>query len=202
MLRVHRIPYSTNVERVALALGHKGVAVDWVDHDAAERAAIRALSGQDLVPVLETEAGEVLTDSPAILEWIEASHPLPPLLPAEPARREEVRTLCDWFNRVWKRAPNLLAERSDDPQAPAWAAELRGSLARFEALLDGREHLMGPDFGLADLTVFPFLKYGLLGTTPEDRDPFHAILVEHLPVEPAHPRVAAWIRRVDERPRA
>ena len=36
VLRVHRIPFSTNVERVALAAGHKGVPVTWVDHDAAE----------------------------------------------------------------------------------------------------------------------------------------------------------------------
>ena len=40
MIRVHRIPYSTNVERVALAAGAKGIAVEWVDHEAAERAAI------------------------------------------------------------------------------------------------------------------------------------------------------------------
>ena len=32
-LRVYRIPFSTNVERVALALAHKGVAVEWVDVD-------------------------------------------------------------------------------------------------------------------------------------------------------------------------
>jgi hypothetical protein len=43
---VHRIPFSTNVERVALAAAHKGIAVDWVDHDAADRSAITELSGQ------------------------------------------------------------------------------------------------------------------------------------------------------------
>ena len=44
VLRVHRIPHSTNVERVALAAGHKGLAVNWVDHDPADRTEIRALS--------------------------------------------------------------------------------------------------------------------------------------------------------------
>jgi glutathione S-transferase len=201
-MRVHRIPHSTNVERVALALGHKGLEVEWVDHDPADRSAIRALSGQDLVPVLETDHGAVLHDSPVILLWIEAGHPDPPLLPDEPARCEEVLVFCDWFNRVWKLAPNLLAERPGDPRARDWAADLRGSLERFEALLDGREHLLGDDFGLADVTAFPFLKYGLLPAAASDPDPFHAILREHLPVEPGHPRLAAWIRRVDARPRA
>jgi glutathione S-transferase len=32
-LRCYRIPFSTNVERVALAAGHKGVPIDWIDVD-------------------------------------------------------------------------------------------------------------------------------------------------------------------------
>jgi hypothetical protein len=38
------------------------LGVDWVDHDPADRSAIRALSGQDLVPVMELD-GEVVSDS-------------------------------------------------------------------------------------------------------------------------------------------
>jgi maleylpyruvate isomerase len=69
-MRLHAIPHSTNVERVALALGLKGVdAVDWVLHDPSDRAAIRALSGQDLVPVLETDDGQVISGSDAIARW-------------------------------------------------------------------------------------------------------------------------------------
>ena len=55
-LRLHRIPFSTNVERVEIALGLKGVPFEFVDHDPADRASIRALSGQDLVPVVDRGA--------------------------------------------------------------------------------------------------------------------------------------------------
>jgi glutathione S-transferase len=85
-LRVHRIPFSTNVERIALATAHKGIAVEWVDHDAADRSAIRALSGQDFVPVAEID-GRVLSDSPVILRELERLVPEPPLWPQAPARR-------------------------------------------------------------------------------------------------------------------
>ena len=64
MLRLHRIPFSTNVERVEIALGLKGVPFEYVDHDPADRSAIRTVSGQDLVPVVELD-GEVLADSPS-----------------------------------------------------------------------------------------------------------------------------------------
>ena len=59
-LRVHRIPFSTNVERVALAAAHKGVDVDWVDHDPADRSSIVALSGQAFVPILELDGRDFL----------------------------------------------------------------------------------------------------------------------------------------------
>ena len=51
-LTVYRIPFSTNVERVALALAHKGVDVDWVDVDPNDRGPVVAITGQELVPVL------------------------------------------------------------------------------------------------------------------------------------------------------
>ena len=40
MTRVHRIPFSTNVERVALAAGHKGIELEWVDHRPDDRTAV------------------------------------------------------------------------------------------------------------------------------------------------------------------
>jgi len=77
----------------------------------------------DLVPVLE-EDGRILYDSTAILEYLESRYPEPALYPRDEARRAEATLLVDWFNRVWKRAPNLLADRPDDPRAREWTAAL------------------------------------------------------------------------------
>ncbi len=140
-LRLYRIPFSTNVERVALALAHKEVEVEWVDVDPEDRSEVVRVSGQELVPVL-VEGERVLTDSPVILEYLEERFPERPLYPADPARRAELRTFVDWFNRVWKRPPNLLvaeelkAEPDPDRIAELGAADrrrapaLRGSARR------------------------------------------------------------------------
>jgi len=206
-MRVLRIPFSTNVERVALALAFKGMPVEWVEVDPADRAPVRELSGQDLVSVLQTDQNEVIVDSMRIVAWLEARRPDPPLWPADPARRAEVDVFVEWFNRVWKTPPNAIEAELGRPQPDraridAWAAEMRGWLHWFEALLEGREHLMGDAFGAADVAAFPFLKYGVL-RDPDDDEPFHRVLMEHLPmIEGAFPRVEAWIRRVDSRPRA
>ena len=196
-MRVYRIPFSTNVERVALVAGHKGVPIEWVDVDPDDRSSVEAVSGQGLVPVLVADDGEVVADSPRILEWLEARHPEPPLLPADPARRAEVRVFCDWFNRVWKRAPNAIA---DDGPTAELAEEMLAAIALFENLLHGREYLFG-DFGLADVTAFPFLKYPAFGTEPGDDDVFHRVLVDFQRLRDASP-LRAWADRVDAHPRS
>ena len=197
MLRVYRIPFSTNVERVALAAGHKGVPVEWVDVDPDDRSPVVAVSGQGLVPVLVAGDGEVVADSTAIVEWLEERFPDPPLLPGDPARRAEVRIFVDWFNRVWKRPPNAIA---DHGPTDALAAEMRDAVALFEALLAGRDHLFG-EFGLADVVAFPFLKYAVLGTEPDDDELFHHVLVEYQPLRSDSP-LHAWVHRVDAYPRS
>jgi glutathione S-transferase len=199
-LRVHRIPFSTNVERVALAAAHKRIEVEWVDHDPGDRSAIVALSGQAFVPVAELD-GRVIADSPVILRELERLVPDPPLWPAGATRRAEADVFVDWFNRVWKVAPNRMAEEPDAPERVAWAAELRGSLDRFEALLDDRKFLLGDAFGIADVIAFPFLKYAA-AIEPDDPDRFHHILAEHLALGDGFPRLRRWIARCDGLERA
>jgi glutathione S-transferase len=203
-LRIYRIPFSTNVERIALACGHKGIKVEWIDVDPADRSEVVRVSGQELVPVVV--AGEtVLNDSPAILEWLEEQVPEPPLYPREPARRAEAEVFVQWFNQLWKRPPNLIADEEQRPEPDrARIAELGGRMRAavpvFEQLLDGREYLLG-EFGIADVTAFPFLKYAVFGLPEGDEERFHAILVEHQPLAGDSP-LRAWAERVDARPRA
>ena len=202
MLRVHRIPHSTNVVRVALAVAHKGLAVEWVDHDPADRAAIRALSGQDLVPVMELD-GEVVADSSRIVERLERLAPEPPLFPAEPAQRATVEVFVEWFDEVWKRPPNQIVAELDSGspdrgRIAVLAARMAGRQAIFESLLSGRDHLLGDHFGAADVCAYPFLAYAA-GRPPGDDEPFHLVLDEHLSLE-GFPRLAGWLERVGERP--
>jgi len=195
---------STNVERVALAAGHKGVEIDWVDVDPADRTPVEAISGQPLVPVL-VDGEEIVSDSPLILRWLEIRYPEPPLYPSDPARRAEVQLFVDWFNGLWKRPPNLIAAEEEKPSPDAariaeLAARMRESVAVFEDLLNGRDYLFG-EFGIADVVAFPFLKYAAFGLPPGDEERFHAILVEHQPLAADSP-LRAWAARVDEHPRS
>ncbi|QEA14141.1 maleylacetoacetate isomerase [Comamonas flocculans] len=82
--------------RIAMAL--KGVQAQYVAvdllHEAHLHGDFHELNPQALVPALVLDDGTVLTQSPAILEWLEETHPEPPLLPAEPRARAHVRALA------------------------------------------------------------------------------------------------------------
>jgi glutathione S-transferase len=205
MLRLYRAPFSTNVERVALALAFKGLEVESVEISYEDRSPVAEVSGQGLVPVL-VDGDEVIPDSVRILRHLEARWPDPPLFPRDPARRAELDVFLDWFNEVWKVPPNAIEaelerDAPDERHIEELAARMRSSLDLFEELLDGRDHLFGDDFSAADCAAFPFLKYGKL-RDPADDELFHRILEEHLELRGGHPRLSGWIDRVNERPRA
>jgi maleylacetoacetate isomerase len=83
--------------RVRIALNLKGLPFEQITYrlrrGEQRSAAFLAMNPQGLVPALEID-GLVLTESLAILEYLEEAHPTPPLLPASPAERARVRSLA------------------------------------------------------------------------------------------------------------
>jgi maleylacetoacetate isomerase len=83
--------------RCRIGFGLKGLSPDFAAvhlRKGEQRAAgYTALAPQGLVPALEVE-GRVLTQSLAILEWLDETHPTPALLPKDPFERAEVRAFA------------------------------------------------------------------------------------------------------------
>jgi glutathione S-transferase len=206
VLRLYRIPHSTNAERVALALAHKGLEAESVWVDPADRSEVRKVSGQTLVPVL-VDGDEIVADSTRILGHLEQRFPQRPLFPEDTASRAEMELFVDWFDHVWKVPPNAIATelvkaRPNERRIAGWGSQLAGWLDLFERLLEDRGHLLGEDFSAADCVAFPFLKYAALPLPDGDDELFHRVLRDYQPLGDGHPRLERWIRRVDVRPRA
>ena len=118
--------------RTRIALELKGLAYDQRGVDLRQgqqrSEAYLALNPQGLVPALEVD-GALLTQSPAILEWLEEAHPVPPLLPADPVDRATVRAMsalvgCDIHPLNNLRVGKALRETfgADQAAVDAWAA--------------------------------------------------------------------------------
>ncbi len=89
---------SSAAYRVRIALNLKGIVVEHASRHlrkGEQRAPdYAALNPQMLVPALVLDSGEVLTQSLAILEYLEETCPQPPLLPKDPVGRARVRALA------------------------------------------------------------------------------------------------------------
>jgi glutathione S-transferase len=195
------------VERVALALGHKGRTAEWVDADPADRSSVVEVSGQSRVPVLEDDDGSVITGSTAILEHLERRFPEPRLFPDEPLGAE-VRLFVDWFERAWKPTAGAIEEElvdhapnPDQQRLALLATRLVGALDLLEGLLADRTFLLSERLTAADCIAFPFIKYATLEVPANDEKLFHQILVDYQSLAQHHVRLREWIARVDALPR-
>ncbi len=154
--------------RTRIALGLKGLAYEVrpVDLRAGQQgeAAYKALDPQGLVPALEAD-GRVLIQSPAILEWLEETHPDPPLLPRGAGPRAEVRAMaaivgCDIHPlnnlRVLRALKRDLS--AGDDQLSAWEARwIADGFAALEQLIArrGAGFAWGETPTLADCYLIP-----------------------------------------------
>ncbi len=117
--------------RVRTALALKGIAVEQVCvdilHGAQHADDYKSVNPQSVVPSLAVDAGPPLVQSLAILEYLEETHPEPPLLPREPRARARVRGLallvaCDAHPLVVPRVRAYLERemRQDEAARNRW----------------------------------------------------------------------------------
>lgn len=97
-MRLHTYFRSSASYRVRIALNLKGLRVEHLPHHLrkGEQCAPSyvAINPQGLVPTLENDTGAILTQSLAIIEWLDETYPAPPLLPKDPLRRAKVRAFA------------------------------------------------------------------------------------------------------------
>lgn len=169
-MKLHNFFRSGTSHRLRIALNLKGLAYDYVAVDLRKEAhlapAFRTLNPQGLVPALEHD-GQVMIQSPAIIEWLEETHPTPPLLPPNAEDRARVRGLaaivgCDIHPLNNRRILETLRKSfgADESAVNAWCARWIGAgFDAIEALLAADPRRGNLCFGdtptLADVYLVP-----------------------------------------------
>lgn len=131
MIRMYGFWRSSAAFRVRMALNLKGLAFEEeminLDAGVQDKPAYRSVNPQGAVPTLVFADGLALTQSLAILEYLEELHPMPPLLPGDARGRARVRALAllwaaDHHPLIVPRIRRYLAEamQVDEPDRTAW----------------------------------------------------------------------------------
>lgn len=173
LIELYASPWS---ERVRWVLDLKGVPYARRDYQPiAGEAELRRTTGSATVPVLLAD-GEVIGDSDAAVEWLEARHPGPPLMPREPVSRARVRAFevaatealaplarLGFIGRFKKKdmqplADHFAAKYGWSPEAEARGERLlRSVLADLAAAVAASPYLVGDSLTRADVTVAAML---------------------------------------------
>lgn len=131
MIKMYGFWRSAAAFRVRIALNLKGLPFEeeMIDLDAGEQhaASYEAINPQASMPSLIIDGAPPLTQSMAILEYLEETHPKPPLLPADPRGRARVRSLAliwaaDHHPLIVPRVRKYLSETmgQDEAARTAW----------------------------------------------------------------------------------
>jgi glutathione S-transferase len=171
MLTLHGSPISNYYNKVKLALLEKGVPFD--EAYAATHSTDEAILGASplgKIPFISTDRG-ALCESQPLLEWIEATWPQPPLLPADPfaaAKVRELTTFIDWHLEIVARQLYGPAFFGSAPLSEGNAARIRkqleANIAAFKRLAKFSPYVAGDTFTQADCSAFNHLPLVAMAT--------------------------------------
>ena len=165
MARLYHFALSPFCRKVRLVMAEKRIEVELIDEKYWEPTTEflrRNPAGK--VPVLKID-GMMLTESSAICEYLEETSPEPPLFPADPKARAEVRRLINWFDDKFHHevTANLVYERvnkkimragyPDGKAVKTGAQQIKYHLDYMAWLLDHRRWLAGDAMTMADFTA-------------------------------------------------
>ena len=158
---------SSSAYRVRIALNHKGIAYEHCAVNLREGeqkgAEYLALNPQGLVPALETDQGDLLTQSGAIIEWLDAAYPEMPLLPADELQRATVRAMVNIIGCEIQPLNNLrvlnylsIDLAVSDAQRNGWYRHWIGEgFSALEGQLDRSGFCYGAAISMADVYLVP-----------------------------------------------
>lgn len=190
-----------NPRVVRMFMAEKGIKIAQEEVDLMKgdnrREPYLAKNSAGQMPALELDSGHCVTEITAICEYLEDTHPNPPLIGATPEQKAETRkwtrridlNICEPLANGFRFAEGLPLFKDRIVTVPEAAPGLKkiaqDRLKWLDGEMAGKEFVCGKRFTLADVLLFGFVDFG--NTVGQ-------------PLNPEFKNLAAWFARVKERP--
>jgi len=144
--------------RVRMVLAEKGVSVDVIDVDPANKPEdLIELNPYNTLPTL-FDRDLVLYQSTIIMEYLDERFPHPPLLPVYPVARAQSRLLIHRIEQDWcPKVDILMGGKAKEAALTKARKELREDLMAIAPIYDEKPYFMSEEFTLVDCCVAPIL---------------------------------------------
>lgn len=192
-----------NPHVVRMFMAEKGIKLPMVEIDLMKgdnrKEPYLGKNPHGQMPALELDDGTTVCEITAICEYLEDTHPNPPLIGTTPKEKAETRmwtrrvdlNICEPMANGFRYSQGLPLFKDRMVTVPEAADGLkkiaRNRIEWLEAQMAGREYLAGNRFTLADILLYAFFDFG--GQVGQ-------------PLDPANTNLAAWFERVKARPSA
>jgi glutathione S-transferase len=197
-MKLYDFPLAPNPRRTRIYLAEKDLSIPLVMVNLREGAQrtpeFLAKNPHGSLPVLELDDGTLLTESEAIIEYLEELHPEPPMLgrtPLERAKTRRLERLCEIavLFRVSRYVHATLAPLPGAKPNPHLAEWAKSELPRGLGVLEREvgEFVAGERVSVADCTLFAAFEFARAAG---------------LALEEGYPRLGAWRARFSQRPSA
>ena len=183
-MRIYDFPFAPNPRKLRVYLAEKGIELprEMVNLVNGEHRKPEFLAKNPLgaLPVLELDDGSILTESLAIIEFLEELHPDPPMIGTEPLERARVRELeraidASLLGRVARIFHNTRSPLPNARVIPEVADRARETLPEVLAVIDARvgdgPFAAGERPSIADCTLFAAFKLAEMGEFPLEGGP-------------------------------
>jgi maleylacetoacetate isomerase len=176
---------SSAAYRVRIALNLKGISYETIpihltkDGGRQHTPEYRTINPQARVPALVVSSGDVLTQSMAIIEYLDETHPEPPLLPADAVGRAKVRAIAQAIACDIHPLNNLIALqylrrqlKHEQPEIDAWYHHwIIEGFGALETMLGPGPYSYGAKVTLADVCLIPQVANARRLKVPLDKFP-------------------------------
>ncbi|MEZ5977931.1 MAG: glutathione S-transferase family protein [Planctomycetota bacterium] len=190
---------SPNNVKVRLALGFKNIPYERVPVAPNDRAKVVEVTGQPLTPAIRHGAVR-LFDSAAILRYLEANFPDTPRLfstdyaEMQQIERWELRGRTEIAPCIGRVFGQFFAPSVDAKECEAASAALHAATRSIEERLADSKYLVRDSVSAADVSIAPFVWYGMLAGGSFEPKSIQAFFAEHLHLGEGRERTRTWAR--------